>query len=238
MRYVRPLAGAVLLAALLAGCTASPPTPDGEVPPPDASAPGSATTTPRATPSATPTAEPVDPLAAVTAIIVRPENLDLNDAAGATIRTLSYNAEAAEFVRAMNAILGAEPTVTERPGGNETHPTTQYDWPGVQVFDDHEQGDFQQDMNLAVVFTTPQIGQGVTVATIQGFQPGGDLAGLAEWMDEPYSADGYNQIQAERGPDIGPRELESYANANSVAGQDYKGSTVIFAPWNFGIGHV
>ncbi|GAA3874724.1 hypothetical protein GCM10022381_16820 [Leifsonia kafniensis] len=234
MRYLRPLVGAVLLATLLAGCTSAP-TPDGSVP--DASAPGSATTPPRAKPSATPSAEPVNPLAAVTAIIVRPENLDLNDTSGATIRALSYDAEAADFVAALNDILGGEPTVTEFAGGMESSPWTQYDWAGVQVNDDHE-ANGERDMNLSVIFDSPSVGQSVSVATIQGFQPGGDLAELAEWMDEPFTAGGYNQIQAERGPDIGPRQFDTYANAHSVTGQDFTGSTVIFAPWNFGIGHV
>ncbi|MGO4105174.1 hypothetical protein AB4Y63_14565 [Leifsonia sp. YAF41] len=233
--HIRSLAGAVLLVALLSSCTSAPPTPDGSVP--DASAPDSATTPPRATPSATPSAEPVNPLAAVTAIIVRPENLDLNDTTGVTIRALSYDAEAADFVAALNAILGAEPTVTEFRGGMESSPWTQYDWAGVQVNDDHE-ANGEQDMNLSVIFDSPSVGQSVSVATIQGFQPGDDLAELAEWMDEPFTAGGYNQVQAERGPDIGPRNFPEYANANSVTGQDYTGSTVIFAPWNFGIGHV
>lgn len=238
MRYLRPLAGAVLLAALLTGCTSAKPTPDGDVP--DASGPGLATSTPRATPSATPTAESVNPLAAVTAIIVRPEHLDLNDATGATIRTLSYDADAAEFVAAMSVLLGADPTVSEYAGHSELAPATNYEWPGLRMRDDHESGDYQQDMNLEVMFEAPTIGPGVSVATIQGFQPGGDLAWLAEWMGESYNpSETVNQIQAERGPDIGPRQPGGkYANAHSVTGQDFTGSTVIFAPWNFGIGHV
>lgn len=240
MHHIRSLVGAVVLVAVLSSCTSAPPKPDASVPSGDAVAPNSAapTTTPRATPSATPTAEPVNPLAAVSAVIVRPENLDLNDATGATIRALSYDSEADEFVAAMSLVLGAGPTVTEHRGGHEWSPWTQYDWPGLQVNDDHEGGDFEQDMNLSVRFEAPTVGQGVSVATIQGFQPGGDLAWLADWMDETYTPGGSNQIQAERGPDIGPRNFPEYANANSVAGQDFTGTTVIFAPWNFGIGHV
>jgi len=243
MRYLRPVAGAALLVALLSSCTAAPPTPDASVPSgdavgPDSAASGTPRATPRATPSVVATAEPVDPLAAVTAVVVRPENLDLNDAAGATVHTLSYDADAAEFVAGMSVVLRAEPTVTEHPGGHEWSPWTQYDWPGLELRDDHEGGDFEQDMNLAVTFQAPTIGHGVSVATIQGFQPGGDLAWLAQQMDETYTPDGTNQIQAERGPEIGPHHDGPYANANSVAGQDFTGSTVIVAPWNFGIGHV
>lgn len=240
MHCLRPLAGAALIVALLSSCTAAPPKPDASVPSGDDVAPNSAApaATPRATPSATSTADPVDPLAAVTAVIVRPEHLDLNDAGGATIRTLSYDADASEFAAAMSIIVGAAPTIAEHPGGHEWSPWTEYAWPGFELRDDHEGGEYEQDMNLAVSFSTPTIGQNVSVATIQGFQPGDDLAGLAEWMDEPYTAGNFNQIQAERGPDIGPRQSEKYANANSVTGQDFAGSTVIHAPWNFGIGHV
>lgn len=236
MHHIRSLAGAVLLVALLSSCTSAPPKPDASIPSGDAVAPK--TDAPRATPSATPTAEPVNPLAAVTAVIVRPENLDLNDATGATIRALSYDSEADEFVASMSLVLGAEPTVTEHRGGHEWSPWTQYDWPGLEVKDDHEEGDFTQDLNVAVTFTAPVVGQSVSVATIQGFQPGGDLAWLAEWMDEPFTPGGPNLIQAERGPDIGPRNFPEYANAYSVVGQEYKGSTEVAAPWNFGIGHV
>jgi hypothetical protein len=239
--YIRPLVGAVLLTVLLAGCTSAPPQPGLNTPTGDAATPGSASSgsaSPRATPSATPPAEPIDALGAVTSIIVRPEHLDLNDAAGATVRTLSYDAEAAEFSAAMSSLLHSEPTVTEHAGGHEWSAWTQYDWPGLQLNDDHEGGDFEQDMNLAVIFDAPTLGNGVSVATIQGFQPGGDLAWLADWMDEPYHPGGYNEIQAERGPEIGPRQSENYLNANSVTGRDFSGKTVIFAPWNFGIGHV
>lgn len=229
-RHISALALVLLASLALAGCT----TPGTEAQTKPTPTSTGAPTTPDPTP--TPTVD--DPLTAVVAIVVRPENLDLNDAAGSIVRELSYDAEAADFVAAMSVVLRADPTVSEYPGGMESMPWTEYQWPGLRLLDDHETGEYEQDMNLTVIFEAPTVGQGVAVGTIQGFQPGEDLAWLAEWMDEPYNPEGNNQVQAERGPDIGPRELESYANANSVAAQDYAGTSVILAPWNFGIGHV
>ncbi|NYJ20284.1 hypothetical protein [Glaciibacter psychrotolerans] len=221
-----------MCAIALTGCAAAP------IPTPPRSPSSAPSDGPHAAPRATPEPQTVDPLAAVTSIVVRPENLDLNDADGTTIQELSYDADAAEFVAALSGVLHATPAVAEKPGGIEWSPSTEYVWPGVTLRDDHERGDYQQDMNLEVEFSLPMVGLGVSVATIQGFQPGADLEWLARWMDEPFSAENFNVVQAEHGPEIGPRTHDTYANANSVAVRDFTGSTVIYAPWNFGIGHV
>ncbi|KQO98684.1 hypothetical protein [Leifsonia sp. Leaf264] len=177
----------------------------------------------------------------ITQITVRPEQLDMKDASGEIIVGLSYDLDVKTFVQNMTWVIGSEPTISDTPGGSEWWPVTHYKWPGFEVMDDHETGGKNMDMNLAVVFLEPVIGGDISVSTIQGFQPGDDLGWLARYMDEPYNPDSdFNQVQAEHGPPIGPKYMEKYSNSNSVTGQNryqHEGS-VIFAPYNFGIGHV
>ena len=234
------VAMAVSVTMTLAGCVASEPVPT------DQGQDG--TSSPRPTPTGAATAIPVAPSAqqkydAVTQIIVRPEMLELKDQSGADVATLSYDATADEFVEVFTALLGAAPTVTESPWRIESLPETRYVWEGFRLADDHESGDYQADMNVSVTFSAPELGpRGITVSTIQGFKPGDDLRWLATYMDEPFSEESeFHQIQAERGPPIGEQnEYSEYSNSNSVTGQTgYPDKTsVIFAPWNFGIGHV
>ena len=169
--------------------------------------------------------------------------MELKDQSGSDVATISYDSAADEFVEVFTALLGAAPTVTEEPGGIESQPETRYVWEGFRLTDDHERGDYQADMNVAVMFSAPELGpRSITVSTIQGFKPGDDLRWLATYMDEPfYEESDYQQIQAEHGPPIGEQnERSRYSNSNSVTGQTgYPDKTsVIFAPWNFGIGHV
>ena len=230
------VAMAMAFTVTLAGCVAS--VPEGQ----------DATSSPRPGPTGGTTAIPVAPSAqqkydAVTQIIVRPEMLELKDVSGADVATMSYGATADEFGEAFTALLGAAPTITEFPGGTESQPETRYVWEGFQLADDHERGDYQDAMNVAVTFSAPALGpRGITVSTVQGFKPGDDLRWLATYMDEPFDeASDFHQIQAEHGDPIGEQSAHSeYSNSNSVTGQTgYPDKTsVIFAPWNFGIGHV
>ncbi|TFV99883.1 hypothetical protein [Orlajensenia leifsoniae] len=176
----------------------------------------------------------------VTKIVVRPEMLQLLDAGGVEQGSISYDAEVEGFVALFTDLTGADPAIEEHPGGMESWPSTSYTWDGVRVSDDHE-GKGPMDMNVDVTFSTPELGPAnVAVSTIQGFQPGDDLAWLAEYMDEPYNADSvWHEVQAEHGPVIGPQESETYSNSNSVVGRKWPNmdGSVIFAPWNLGIGH-
>lgn len=221
----RAVGAASVIVALLAGCTSAPEVSQGK--PTEASSP---------TPTATDTPSP---FAAVTSIVVRPEALELMDSSGTLVAALSYDAEVGSFVDALSALAGAEPSVTEYTAGSEVPARTEYSWGDFVVSDDHEVGDRRQDMNLSVTFLQPTIGGHVSVATIQGWQPGGDLGELARQMDEPYTGSGFDQIQAEHGDPIGPQtDGFTYSNSNSVTGINYHGTTAIFAPFNFGIGHV
>ncbi|WP_157425794.1 hypothetical protein [Agromyces salentinus] len=184
------------------------------------------------------------------AIVVRPEHLDLVDSAGAVVTTLSYDAESAEFIDTLSTVLGAEPTPSEHGGSLETPPRTEYDWDGVRVTDDldakvpTENGPIygEIDMNLSVLFTAPTVGDGVAVRTVNGFQPGGDAHALAIELGEPWYGNGYDQVRVETGEPIGEQQpYNEYENAYSVAVNTWEwqgASNTVFAPWNFGVGHV
>ena len=237
---------AVAAVLLLAGCTFGPqpmPTPT-PTPTPDAAD----SSTPRPTPTAQP--EPIDPLTTVTEIVVRPEQLELHDAHGVVVATLSYDAESAAFVGALTTVLGAAPDQTERAASMETPAWTEYTWDGVLVIDDHEEvisanglgGYGSIEMNVSVAFFAPTIGDGVSVRTVNGYRPGGDTQALAAELEEPWSGNGYDQVRVESGEPIG--EQQPYSddeNAYSVAVNSWEwrgAANWIQAPWNFGIGHV
>jgi hypothetical protein len=227
-------------AVLLAGCAPTAPQP---TKPPNASTPTTAAE-PVATETPAPSGAPESwARTAITQIVVRPELLQMKDKAGVELGAISYDATADMFVDLFSDLLGAEPTVTDTPGGIESLPVTHYKWDGFEVQDDHEQGDYQADMNLSVTFTDAELGpRHIAVSTVQGFKPGDDLSWLAKYMDEPFDERSeFNQVQAEHGPPVGEQSPHNeYSNANSVTGQNLYGhdGSVIFAPWNFGIGHV
>ncbi|MFF2389538.1 hypothetical protein [Agromyces sp. NPDC058104] len=215
---------------------------------------GAPTAPPETAPSAEPTpsaeAVPVDPITTTAAIVVRPEQLEFVDASGAVVHSLSYDAEAAEFVAALSTIAGAEPEQAEHPASMETPPRTDYTWPGVILSDDHEEeisdngfgGYGPIDMNVSVNFGAPTLGDGVVVRTVDGFQPGGDAEALAAELGEPWLDNGYDQVRVETGEPIGPQQAgHDVENAYSVAVNTWEwqgASNRVFAPWNFGIGHV
>ncbi|TYL52892.1 hypothetical protein [Agromyces mariniharenae] len=238
---VRPAAAAIVAATLLAltGCTL------GATPTPSPTAgPSTASPTPTVEPA------PIDPLTTVTEIVVRPEHLDLLDAQGAVVTTLSYDADAAAFLGALETVLGATPVPTEYMASMETPARTEYQWDGLMVADDHEEvvsenglgGYGQIEMNVSVYATAPTVGSGVIVRTVNGYQPGGDAQALAAELGEPWTGNGYDQVRVETGEPIGEQQpYNEYENAYSVAVNtwEWKGaSNTILAPWNFGIGHV
>ena len=118
------------------------------------------------------------------------------------------------------------------------------------VDDDHEPSEYPSDMNVAVRFTHPIVGDGISVSTIQGFRPGDDLRAFAADLGEEWHGGEYESFPAETGPDVGERGYDEwndtyweYANAYAVdVSQVYVPepgvTSVVSAPWNFGIGHV
>ncbi|WP_307042669.1 hypothetical protein [Agromyces ramosus] len=181
---------------------------------------------------------------------MRPEQLELHDAQGVQVATLSYDAEASAFIGALSTVLGAAPEQSEYTASMETPARTEYTWEGVHASDDHEEvispnglggyGPF--DMNVSVMFTAPTVGDGVAVRTVNGYRPGGDAQALAAELGEPWYGNGNDQVRVETGEPIGEQQpYNDYENAYSVAVNTWEwhgASNSIFAPWNFGIGHV
>lgn len=233
---------AVAAALVLTGCTFGPtPVP---TPTPHEADPAIARPTPTVEP------EPIDLLTTVTEIVVRPEQLELYDAEGVVVATLSYDTEVSEFTAALSTMLGASPELSEFTASMETPARTEYTWNGVLVMDDHEEaisanglgGYGPIDMNVSVMFAAPTVGDGVAVRTVNGYQPGGDAQALAAELGEPWYGNGYDQVRVETGEPIGEQQPYSdYENAFSVAVNTWEwrgASNFVFAPWNFGIGHV
>ncbi|MGR0218366.1 hypothetical protein [Agromyces sp. ZXT2-6] len=214
-------------------------------PDPTAAAAPSPTATP--TPFGIETAPPVDPLTTVTEIVVRPEQLDLRDADGALVTSLSYDAEVSEFIGTLETVLGVAPEQTGIDASGHTPPSTQYLWDGLEVRDDHEDQWHPDvptviliDMNVMVWATAPVIGDGVTVRTVGGFRPGDDSEALAAELGQPSGGD-FAGLRVETGDPIGERNPGfDVDNAYSVAVRDWwrnPDQTIILAPWNFGVGH-
>lgn len=240
--------GAILAVALLLGlgtaaalAFSTPPLPLGSQTEPTPTASPTPTPPPRteysvqtATPTPTP---PADPLAAVTTIVVRPERLDLQDAAGAIVLELSYDEDTAQFVSVLSAVLDSDPNVEEFFSGSEPAARI-YTWSGLTVSDYLLTGPGEDDMNVRVVFDQPTLGDGVAVATVAGFRPGDDLAAFASSVGAAYYLDyGENLIPLETGPELGPSPTHR-VNAHAVVASDWgrisEGPSKVFAPFNFG----
>lgn len=193
---------------------------------------------PIATGAPTPTTPPVDPLALVTAIVVRPDRLDLQDAGGTVLRTLSYDDDTASFVEALTAVLDEAPIVEDSFSGSDLVNTT-YTWRGLTVSDSLRTGLGYPVMNLGVTFDLPTLGDGVGVTTVSGFAPGDDLARFAASVGAKYHEEtAQNLIALESGPERGPSSVPGRINAYAVVGSDYGAGSgepsLVFAPFNFG----
>ncbi|HEU0180637.1 MAG TPA: hypothetical protein VFR16_00505 [Agromyces mariniharenae] len=233
-------AAAIVVALTFTGCVGQPPSQD-------TSAPSS----PASVPSPAPTTAPAEP--DIASIVVRPEQLDLQDASGAVVGTLSYDLAADEFVADLAVVFGGEPTVEEYAGSCcESRPATGYRWDDFQVSDDH-MGHFADDdhsvwipddgpdtagMNLEVQVTAPTV-RGITMTTAPGFEVGDDVGELAELLGEPYDVDGPVEVPVETGPELGPSEVEGRTNAYSVViWKDADDGFRLVAPINIGVARV
>ncbi|KQZ11215.1 hypothetical protein ASD23_03780 [Agromyces sp. Root1464] len=188
--------------------------------------------------TATPTPPPIDPLLTVTTIVVRPERLDLADAAGTVVREVSYDDDTAQIVGALTIALGEEPTLEERSADGVVV-SRDYAWPGLIIMDSLRSGPGHLPMNVMVRFEQPTLGDGVAVLTVAGFAPGDDLAAYATSVGEPYSPEGYaeNLVPLEVGPELGPSYDPNHPSAYTVAASDWgidNGPSTVFAPFDFG----
>jgi hypothetical protein len=214
---------------------------------------------PEAAPAAQPTSAPetaaaeptpsADPLETVTTVVLRPEHLDLVDAAGTIVAELSYDDEAVAIVETLATVFGSDAEIEEFAGlCCEAPRTTNYHWDGFSVVEDH-MGSFTdddeqvwidedrpdvRDMNVSVVADAAAVGD-VALTTSTGFSIGDDLSGLPESIEHPGGPE-WTQVPVETGPELGPRVFEGVPNAYSVvmqvAGPD--GEPRLIAPLNLG----
>ena len=233
---------------LLTGCVVAPPDP---TQPPTSTPMPSPSRRPRLRRRRRPRSPPPDRSTRSSRhITVRPEHLDLVNGAGIVVGELSYDADAGTFVDTISTVLGGPPDVEEHPGGHEWHAWTSYTWPGLVVSDDHEPSGYPSDMNVGSGSRIRSWATGSPSrrcrasgpATICGRSPIG-------WARNG-TRTGYDEFPVETRADLGERMYDSwtdtywkYANANAVSvnqwsGNDPSVTSVISAPWNFGIGHV
>lgn len=241
-RHRRPAGTAALTAAglalALAGCSPAP-----------SSAP--ATPSPEPEPATAAPTTNADPLESVSAVVIRPEGLDLVDAGGTVVTEISYDDEADAIADALATVFGAAAEIEEFPAVCcEGFRLTIYHWDGFRVVDDH-MGSFTDGdervwvdedrpdangMNVLVAADAASVGE-VALAAENGFVIGDDLGALADAVGSPYTGAEWEQIPVETGPELGPPEFEGLVNAYSVvvqvAGPD--GGPRLVAPINLGI---
>ncbi|GAA1776005.1 hypothetical protein [Agromyces lapidis] len=179
---------AVLAMGLLAGCVAE----GGGVPTPPA------TSARPTTPAPTPTVDPID---TVTAIVPRPDVVELRDAAGTVILELDYLDAAEPAVATIEQVIGSAPTVEDHPGNNHYPPTRTYRWGGVELREQRyidRWADFADDERtlyrpgFTVSLTAPD-SAGLTLTTEQGVAVGWtwvELAAMPELQVNPSGCSG------------------------------------------------
>jgi hypothetical protein len=171
----RLLGGAATAAAvlLLSGCVAGVPA-STATPVPE---PTSVSTAP-----ATPSAEP-DPLATVTAIVARPEAIELRDAAGIIVEEFSYLDDPGPVVATITELLGADPVVEDRSGNPHAAPSTAHRWDAFTLWEQRREGGWSSveysifSPRFRVEITGPSA-FGVQLTTDHGVQVGGSWAEL------------------------------------------------------------
>jgi len=249
-RLVGSMVAAVLLIALVTGgalvaFTLAPapfagpapvPTESASPPPtaPESPSPTEAESAPEETPVATPTpAEAADRLDTVTTIVVRPEAIDFEDAAGTLVTAVSYDDGTDLIVSTLTAVLGAEPTIDEKSGGE----VLGYDWSGLYVDDELVEGPDRMPTNVIVTFARPVVGDGVAVTTTAGFAPGDEVGEfMASIGDDSFEEYSENLVALETGAELGPRAADGDADAHAVVASDWLDDwpSVVIAPINLG----
>lgn len=122
-RFQKPLLSALVLAALLSGCSAN-----------ESASESSATSnpSPSATASSSPSVAPVAEVASVTTLVVGPSDLTIVSDDGSS-EVISYFDDVAAAVSAVSAALGTDPAVEEVVPSEEPGPFTSYDWGGLTL---------------------------------------------------------------------------------------------------------
>jgi len=156
------------LALALTACVGAAPTPT----------PDAATTPPTATP--TPTPEPVDPLTTVSALVARPEALELRDAGGAVVGSLDYLAPVGPAIETLTTVFGTPPVAEKHRGSNHFPPSTVHRWDGFELWENRyvdNWAEFAEEPrtlykpSFSVVFTEPARGS-IALTTTHGVEAG------------------------------------------------------------------
>jgi len=197
----------VVLALALSGCTGLPSA--GE--PTTSEAAGQTpvvTPTPTPIPTATPTQTaspdpaPGDPLATVTALVMRPEALELRSADGTVVASLGYMAPAADAVAALTAVFGEPPVEEDHDGNSHFPPFTTHVWGALELQERHydEAAREEKDINnivwprFAVYFDSPASGD-IDLTTVQGSHAGDEWSTISDQTD--VGIEGCNAVSVE-----------------------------------------
>lgn len=147
----------------------------------------SASPTPTATQTATPTP---DPLAGVVAMVARPQAIELRDASGAVVASLSYTSPVAETLAIMTTLLQGAPVDESYEGGNHNAPGVLHTWDDALVIDEVHYGegvilDGRPSLGapaFRVSFDAPEV-RGLELTTAPGVHADASFAELGDLVD-------------------------------------------------------
>ena len=167
---------AIALALVMTGCVSGPP----------AATSGPNAEAPTVTAETTPSAAPVDPLTTVTAIVARPDVLELRDASGAAVAEVDYLGDVDQAIAELTTVFGGEPSAEDYPGSGHFSPSTAHRWGAFELWERRyvdnwaEFAGQERTLNkpsFGVVFTGPD-SAGVALTTEQGVVAGVSWAEL------------------------------------------------------------
>jgi hypothetical protein len=175
-----------------------------------------------------------DPLTTVTTIVLRPETLELTNAAGSVVTSLPYDLPPEKVVDALSVVIGGEPSITPFAAGLEAPAGVTYSWTGLRLTDFLPTegkfpgyGDFQLDVTRGV------IGDGVGIETAAGKTVGHEIIGVAKELglgvDVMFVSAGYAFLLVDVGPELATPAGENvtYPNAWAVRASSDSASGVI-----------
>lgn len=140
-------AGALIAVAVmltLVSCVAPSPTP----------APTSSTPVPSPIVEPTQTAEP-DPLTTVTALVMRPEALQLVAGDGVVVVELNYLSDPTAAIDTLTSVFGSAPTDEEDPGWSHAPPATAHRWGDFTLWEQHYVGNWAKTVETGVSLFLP-----------------------------------------------------------------------------------
>ena len=176
---------------------------------------------PAVTPSSSPSPE-VDPLTTVTAVVVRPEALELMDSTGSLVTSLWYGDPLDTMVGALSAVVGAEPATASYEAGLERPAGQTYSWPGLTLTDFlPPEGKFLGESDYMLRFTADQVGDGIAITTKSDNTVGDDINLVADELglsvDRDFAPAGRLSFLIEIGPELTTPAGENTAYPNAWA---------------------